>query len=149
MDLLWAILILVLCYYSGSITEKRHYKSIRNRELKLYKQPYISFAKKVGANKQVKNSFLVSSSVVLGCDHFKAFIADLKGIFGGNISAYESVLDRGRREAILRIRESAKNNRADVILNVKIDTIMLDPLGASKHPKVCVTAYGTAVEYAR
>lgn len=149
MDFLLAIVILAFCYFSGSITEKNHYKSIRNRELSLFKQPYVSFAKKIGANKQVKNSFLVSASVVLGCDHFKAFIADLKSIFGGNVSTYESVLDRGRREAILRIRERARNNRANVVLNVKVDTVMLDPLGTSKHPKVCVTAYGTAVEYAK
>lgn len=149
MDLIIAIIGLIICMFTGSFVEKRHYKSIRNRELKLYKQPYISFAKSIGTNKPVEKSFLVSSSVVIGCDHFKAFLAEMKGIFGGNVSAYETVLDRGRREAILRVRENAKKNRADVVLNLKIETVMLDPLGTSQHPKVCVTAYGTAIRYAR
>ena len=149
MDLLILITTLVLCYLIGSRIEKSHYKKIKARELALYKQPYINFSKKINMNKKVKYSYLVSSSVVIGCDHFKSFLASLKNIFGGNVSAYESVLDRGRREAILRIREDARRKRADVVLNVKIETVMLDPLGSSKNPKVCVTAYGTAIEYAK
>ena len=95
----------------------------------------------------MKNSQLVASSVVIGCDGFKSFLANLKNIFGGNVSAYELVLDRGRREAILRIREEAVKYKADLVMNLKIDTIMLDPIGTNTNPKVCITAYGTAIEY--
>lgn len=147
MDIIIAITLLVVCYFTGTIREKKHYESIKNRELKLYKHPYISFAKKVNSSKPVKNSQLVASSVVIGCDGFKSFLANLKNIFGGNISAYESVLDRGRREAILRIREEAVKYKADLVMNLKIDTIMLDPIGTNTNPKVCITAYGTAIEY--
>ena len=92
----------------------------------------------------VKNAQLVSASVVIGCDYFKVFLASLRNIFGGNVSAYESVLDRGRREAILRIRESAYRMRADLVMNIKIETVMLSEQTMSQ---VCITAYGTAVEY--
>lgn len=147
MDLIILITVLIVCYNTGRIREKNHYKSIRERELNLYRSPYISFSKKVNSTKKVKNASLVSSSVVIGCDRFKAFLASLRNIFGGNISAYESVLDRGRREAILRIREQARNMNAALVMNIKIETVMLDPPGAKQSPKVCVTAYGTAVEY--
>lgn len=144
MDLLIAIALLIICYFTGRTREKRHYKSIREREVKLYKQPHINFSKNVNISQPVKNAQLVSASVVIGCDYFKVFLASLRNIFGGNVSAYESVLDRGRREAILRIRESAYRMRADLVMNIKIETVMLSEQTMSQ---VCITAYGTAVEY--
>lgn len=144
MDLLIAIAFLVICYFTGRTREKRHYKSIREREVKLYKQPHINFSKNVNISQPVKNAQLVSASVVIGCDYFKVFLASLRNIFGGNVSAYESVLDRGRREAILRIRESAYRMNADLVMNIKIETVMLSEQTMSQ---VCITAYGTAVEY--
>lgn len=144
MDLLIAIALLVICYFTGRTREKRHYKSIREREVKLYKQPHINFSKNVNISQPVKNAQLVSASVVIGCDYFKVFLASLRNIFGGNVSAYESVLDRGRREAIFRIRESAYRMRADLVMNIKIETVMLSEQTMSQ---VCITAYGTAVEY--
>ena len=144
MDLLIAIDLLIICYFTGRSREKKHYKSIREREVKLYKQPHINFSKNVNISQPVKNAQLVSASVVIGCDYFKVFLASLRNIFGGNVSAYESVLDRGRREAILRIRESAYRMRADLVMNIKIETVMLSEQTMSQ---VCITAYGTAVEY--
>ena len=144
MDLLIAIVLLIICYFTGRSREKKHYKSIREREVKLYKQPHINFSKNVNISQPVKNAKLVSASVVIGCDYFKVFLASLRNIFGGNVSAYESVLDRGRREAILRIRESAYRMRADLVMNIKIETVMLSEQTMSQ---VCITAYGTAVEY--
>ena len=147
MDLLIIITCLVICYFTGSTIEKNHYKKIKAREVALYKSPCMSYGKAFARNPKVKNSYLVSASVVIGCDYFKSFLAGLRNLFGGNVSAYESVLDRGRREAILRMREYAQARRAHAIINAKIETVMLDPLGTKQNPKVCVTAYGTAIEY--
>ena len=147
MDFLLAILTLAICYFAGSKIEKNHYKKIRAREIALYKVPCLTYGKSFSKNPQIKNSYLVSASVVIGCDYFKAFLAGLRNLFGGNVSAYESVLDRGRREAVLRIRESASRQRAHAVVNTKIETVILDPLGSKKNPQVCITAYGTAIEY--
>lgn len=149
MDLITVIACLVVCYFTGNIIEKNHYKKIKAMENALYKSPCLTYGKSFARDTKIKNSFLVSSSVVIGCDYFKSFLAGLKNFFGGNVSAYESVLDRGRREAILRIRKYAKENSAHAIINTKIETVMLDPLGATQNPKVCITAYGTAIEYDR
>ncbi len=128
--------------------EKNHYKEIKGREISLYKAPCLSYGKSFARDSRIKESHLVSASVVIGCDYFKAFLASLKNIFGGNVSAYESVLDRGRREAVLRMREYAYSKKANAVINLKIDTVLLDPPGSKNtNPKVCVTAYGTAVKY--
>ena len=149
MDLIIAISLLVICYFTGKSIEKRHYKKIKERELLLIKKPYVSFQKNILNKKEVANCQLVASTVVIGCDYFRAFIASLRNIFGGNVSTFEALLDRGRREALLRIREQAVKMGADVLINVKIDSVTLDPIEYSKNPKTCVTAYGTAIRYAR
>ena len=107
------------------------------------------FSKKTVNPARVASAQLVSGSVVVACDNFKAFVAGLKNFFGGNVSAYETVLDRGRREALLRMREYAVALKADVVINTKIETVVLDPLGASQNPKVSIIAYGTAIKYVK
>lgn len=147
MDGIIVITCLIICYFTGNIIEKKHYKSIKEREVYLYKSPCITYGKSFSKSAKVSKASLVSASVVIGCDYFKSFLAGLRNLFGGNVSAYESVLDRGRREALLRMREYAMAVNANAVVNVKIETIMLDPLGTSQNPKVCVTAYGTAIRY--
>lgn len=151
MDLLLIILFLCLCYFVGSWLEKKHYKSIRQREVALYKKVYVTFGKGLDKSKNIEKTELVSGCVVLACDRFKTFLASLKNLFGGNVSSMESVLDRARREAILRAREDALKNGLNIVINLKIDTIMLDPLGGGqrKNSKVCIIAYGTGIKYAK
>ena len=149
MDLIVVTTLLILCFFSGKIAEKYHYKKIKERELLLIKRPYVTFEKNISTKKEVQNAQLVASNVVIGCDYFRAFLASLRNIFGGNVSTYEAVLDRGRREALLRIREQAVKLGADIVVNVKVDSVTLDPIEVAKNPKTCITAYGTAIRYAR
>ena len=39
--------------------------------------------------------------------------------------------------------------KADVVINTKIETVVLDPLGKSQNPKVSIIAYGTAIKYVK
>ena len=146
MDIITVITLLVICFFVGHHMEETHYKSIKSREKKFYKNACIGYSKEYLKDAKIKNSFLVSSSVVVGCDYFKTFLAGILNFFGGNLSVYESVMDRGRREAILRMQEQAFSQRANKIINVKVDTIILASENSNAAPIVCVTSYGTAVE---
>jgi uncharacterized protein YbjQ (UPF0145 family) len=81
----------------------------------------------------------VVGSVVVASDAFKDFVGGLKSFFGGRMGAQESLLDRARREAICRLRESALSQGAKEVVDVHIVTSFLDQMGAE------VSAYGTAV----
>jgi uncharacterized protein YbjQ (UPF0145 family) len=48
----------------------------------------------------------VSGSVVVSVDYFKRFLAGLRTLVGGRVTSYETLLDRARREAILRCKET-------------------------------------------
>ena len=148
MDLLLLTIFIIICCITGKTIEKNHYKNIRNREILLIKKPYITCGKQFITSKPIQKVEIVASSVVIGCDKFSTICANLKNIFGGNVSAFEAALDRGRREALLRIREKAVQSGADLLINVRYESINLNPIEYSNNPVVSITAYGTAIKYA-
>ena len=150
LDLLIVIILLIVTYNIGSYIEKKHFKNIQQREIALIKKPIISYgAKKWTTKREIKKIEMVTGEVVISGDYFKNFVANLKNFFGGNLTSFESIMDRARREALLRMREKAK--KAYIIVNTRIETIMLDEDDVQCKngiPKCAVIAYGTAVTYA-
>ncbi len=89
---------------------------------------------------------LVSGCVVISIDYFKRILAGLRNIIGGNISSYETLVDRARREAILRLKEQCPN--ASQIINLRIETSsVFKTSGKGSVGSVEVIAYGTAVTF--
>ena len=148
MNLIYFILLLTIGYSTGRHFEKKHYKSLIEREKKLSFIPLISGQWK----SQLKHSDEVQifgGGVVIGSDYFKSFIAGLRSLFGGRMTSYESLMDRGRREAILRMQEKAHNWGADKIINVRVETAIIgNSSGKQALPCVEIYAYGTAVKNA-
>ncbi len=91
-------------------------------------------------NLQATEVTLVNGSVVIASDYFKQFIASLKNFFGGRLSSHESLLDRARREAMLRMKTQAHVWGAREVVNVKLSTSFIDSIGIE------VTATGTAIK---
>lgn len=131
----------ILGYISGSIIEKNHYKRIRKREAELLYLPTIGLKKPLNED-NIEYLKLITGNVVISIDYFKKILAGLINFFGGNISAYETLIDRARREAILRMKENARG--ASEIINIRIETSSI-----SKNTKnvgaIEVIAYGTAI----
>lgn len=147
-DILLLLLILGVTYITGTIIEKKHFAKIKKREIALIKKPIINFGCKTWTPKRkIKKIELVTGEVVISGDYFKNFTAGLKNIFGGRLTTFESILDRGRREAILRMREKAKG--ANFIINARIESVMLNDLYTNQNsvPQCAIIAYGTAITY--
>lgn len=141
-DIGFFLLLLSVGYISGTIVEKRHYKSIREREQLLQALPTIALKKPLN-DQEISSVRLVNGSVVISIDFFKKFLAGLINFFGGNISAYETLVDRARREAILRLKEDAKG--ADEIINLRIETSSITKNTTNNVGAVEVLAFGTAI----
>lgn len=146
-EILILLIIVGVAYVTGTIIEKRHYKDIIKREIALIKKPIINAgAKTWNSKKKIKKIELVTGEVVISGDYFKNFAATLKSFFGGRLTSFESVLDRGRREAILRMRENAKD--ANFIINAKIESVMINDYYTNNSvPQCAIIAYGTAITY--
>ena len=71
--------------------------------------------------------------------------AGLRNFFGGRVSAYETLVDRARREATLRMKQQADAWGADTICNVRIETSSISKGAKGRVGAVEVYAYGTAL----
>ncbi len=138
------ILLLILAFFTGSIAERRHYKSIRRREDALGDMVVI-VAKTLPPMSPPPATTLVRGSVVISVDYFKRFLARLRMMFGGRIPPYESLLDRARRAAILRMQEQARELGASMIFNMRFETSSISKGRKNAVGTVEVLAYGTAV----
>lgn len=137
--------LIVLGYLAGSAAEKAHYKKIIIREKELAHKPVVTVARSI-EQQDVTASWLVSGNVVVSIDYFKRFAAGIRNIFGGRMKAYETLVDRGRREAVLRLKESAKG--ADMIINMRIETSSISSnTSDGAIGSIEVFAYGTAVKF--
>lgn len=135
---------LILGYGFGRIAEKRHYRSILRREAAL-SDLIVIVCKTLPESAVPPTTQMVLGNVVISVDYFKRFVAGLRMIFGGRVHTYESLLDRGRREALLRMQERAKELGANMIFNVRLETSSISKGARRSVGSVEVLAYGTAI----
>lgn len=138
------VILLALGYGFGRYTEKKHYKSIISREKDLNRIPAVAqrFPPLATTPYQVD---LVAGNVVISVDYFKRFVAGLRNLIGGRMTSYESLLDRARREAVLRMKEHADQLGAKMIFNIKLETSSIHKGRKNGVGSVEVLAYGTAL----
>jgi len=142
-QLIFIFLLLIVTYFIGTYLEKKHYASLIEREKKLNNLPAISLKKPPSEGDFQQQ--LVLGSVTISVDYFKRFLAGLHNIFGGRLTSYESLLDRARREALLRMKEAALKQNATLILNIKYETASIYKGRGNAIGSVEVLAYGTAL----
>ncbi|MEM8827836.1 MAG: heavy metal-binding domain-containing protein [Cyanobacteria bacterium P01_G01_bin.19] len=144
-DLIILAFFLSMGYFVGNALEKRHYKDIKQRERKTLHVPVVTF----GAKQKLPDAHeatLFLGSVVVSADYFKMFASSLRNLVGGRVVVYESVLDRGRREAVLRMKEQAIAWGATKVVNVRLETSTIGNQTSGKGlAAIEVTAYGTGI----
>ena len=132
------LLLLLIGYGFGRLNEQRHYQRLRADEASL--AAVLAFSERLPpAN--ANSGALVIGAVVIGQDYFKAMLAGLRALFGGSIGAYETLLDRARREALVRMKRQAQAGGATMVTNIKFSTARI---GLA----IEVVAYGTAIKAA-
>jgi Uncharacterized conserved protein len=140
------VVLLIACGFIGRWVERRHYAEIRTREAATRNLPAVSM-KTLPSDQAVAEAWLVCASVVISLDYFKRFLANLRNIFGGRVRSYETLLDRARREALLRLKEQCPT--ASIIANLRLETACIAKSNRKKGiAAIEVVAYGTAVRYA-
>lgn len=149
-NLLIPILLLVIAYVIGSQRESNHLKSIKHREYKTRQFPTLTF-RDPPPGWGIESSELVIGSVVISLDYFKRFLASLRGLVGGQVGSYETLLDRARRESVLRMKELAIAKGHHAIINVRFETSRLASSGQDGHGTAGVElmAFGTALTLVR
>jgi len=148
-ELITFLTLMVLGYGFGQYAERRHYRSILERE-KRFRSEVLVFQTGIPpeqgrGEEQNQDVQLVMGSVVISVDYFKRFLAGLRALFGGRVKSYESLLDRARREAILRMQQQASKLGAGMVINLRMETASISKGEQQTVGSVEVLAYGTAI----
>ncbi len=123
----------------GVVLERNHEKQLDEREAKVGGFPILDLDNVPGMTSE--SGKLVSGNVVMGTGYLKQLTASFRTLVGGEVKGYQRVLDRARREAQLRMVESALAEGAHAIVNVRFET---SDVGGVK-PFSEVFCYGTMV----
>jgi uncharacterized protein YbjQ (UPF0145 family) len=140
------LVILIVAYLVGNSIEKKHFRRIIRREKALHDFPVTTF-QTLPSGWQVGRAEMVTGNVVVSLDYFKRIIAGLRGLVGGRIKTYEPLLERARREAILRMTERAKKAGYDAVINVRLETSRLANASGKGQgiAGIEMLAFGTAI----
>ena len=144
MDLLIILALLIIACFVGGAIERKHFKELKQKEF-LYSSFLVVNKEDVGKDAEFVG--LVSGNVVIGHDYFKAFLFAIRNLFGGRVRAYETLMERARREAIIRAKEKAISQNANAIVNLRVETVKIS-IGGGQNKLGCfeAIAYGTAVK---
>ena len=88
---------------------------------------------------------IVTGEVILGANIFRDMFASIRDVFGGRSGAYEEVLERGRREAIVEMVERGRSLGGDALVGVDLDYQVLGKNGSM----LMISVNGTAVKLRR
>ena len=139
--ILQIIIFAILCcvgFGFGRYNEGKHFRYLDEQEQRL---AYIRVNNSRFAVSEYSGQ-MISSNVVISHDYFKYAIANVQNILGGRLTSYESVVERARREAIVRLKLEAEKIGATQIMGIRLSTTELGMQGGM----VEVFAYGTAIQ---
>lgn len=138
------LLLVAVGYGVGRTLEMRHYRSIRQRERELQGIVALNtrYAPQLPDGVVHGRALLVTGGVVVSSDYFKTFVAGFRQLVGGRFRGYETLLERARREALLRLKAQAQQAGATLVIGLRFQTTTI---AGSQTPSVEVMAYGTAL----
>ena len=138
-ELGFTALLLLIGVFFGTRAQKKHIANLTAREAAL-SHMVVTNLKTLPATG--KPPILVTGSVVIAFDHFRRFIAGIVMLVGGRITMYEAMLDRARREALLRLLEQAHAAGSREVHNIRFE---FSRVGDTTKGGAELLAYGTAV----
>ncbi len=142
--------LLLFGLFAGKLAEKKHLRSLAAREAAIFPGFLITDLRTCPGAKGGTDgggATLVTGESVISSDYFKNFVAALKKIIGGELRTLETLMSRARREAVLRMVESARKQGYDAVCNVRLDAIDIGGSGVNTQKAMTmatVVASGTA-----
>ncbi len=128
----------------GGSIESAHFRRLEAWERQL-SGIMVSGMKRLPDNWKASRPALVVGEVVIATDYFKVFAARLRNLVGGRVRSYETLVERARREATVRMLRQARQAGANLVWNVRLETSTIRGKQAHKSGGVEVLVYGTAM----
>ena len=109
-------------WLAGHLSETKHERSLAAREEALKDVETTDLRNPPGFAGAEGPCSLVSGEAVVASDTFKTWVFGLKNIVGGESKTFTRLFDRARREALLRMKERARELGCDAVCNVRFDS---------------------------
>ena len=139
------LFMVLVCLLIGKGIELRHFKKLAEREQRL-SNIIVTNLKRIPPQYANAKPFLVMGSAVIATDYFKVFAASLRNLFGGEMKSYVTLMERARREAVLRMLEQAAQQGASAVWNIRYETSTTQGQQRRKPGGVEILVYGTALK---
>jgi len=101
-------------------------------------------------SREISSCGLVIANISVGPSWWQMFVGNIHKLFGGNITMYDRVLAYGRQEVLQRLRENAKKQGWEDVVNVRMETAAIMQTTGGKHNNKSgvleFVAYGTGVK---
>ncbi len=135
-----------LGYTIGRWREQSHLKSLAIREEALG-HIMVTDLKTIAHPETASSGCLVMGEAVIATDYFKSIATQLRNLIGGEMKSMQALVDRARREAIVRMLEQADRAGATEVHNVRLETSNIRSATSRKKAAISVEmlAFGTAV----
>lgn len=145
-SILWQIIALPVAFLIGRFTERRHLRSLNEREAGS-PDVTVNNLKQVPDDGSVQGSRMVMGHVVIATDYWKSFATKMRNIVGGEMKSAQSLMTRGRREALMRLIDNARRMGAREVCNVRYEFSNIGMMRGRKGGamQVEILAYGTAI----
>ena len=114
--------VLFVGWLAGHLSETKHERSLAAREEALKDVETTDLRNPPGFAGAEGPCSLVSGEAVVASDTFKTWVFGLKNIVGGESKTFTRLFDRARREALLRMKERARELGCNAVCNVRFDS---------------------------
>ncbi len=145
------VFLLMLGLIVGGITERNHFRRLHDRDVQTQDILVTQLRSFPAYAAGERPPTMLVAEVVISSDYLKSFLARLRNLFGGELRSVGTLLERARREALLRIKEQAQEQGYNAVCNVRLETADIAGRGSSSKNKVIMaamlasaTAYHTA-----
>lgn len=147
-NILIQLILLPIAFFVGRFAEGRHLRRLAQRERELADIRCCNL-RQIPDPGSVVHADLVVGHVVIATDYWKSFVTKLRNLVGGEMKSAQSLMTRGRREALVRLLEQARSQGATEVWNVRYGFCSISQMrGNQGAMQVEMFAYGTAIRRA-
>ncbi len=134
-QLLPFIILLALGIFIGGRREKKHLRNITERLARFQSFQITNLKTFPDAKLSELPPKMYVAETVIACDYFKLIASGFRNLFGGEVKSFETLQQRAKQEAMLRIIEQAHAAGYNAICNLRFETADIGGSASSSNKK--------------
>ena len=131
----------------GQASEQAHLANLRAREKQMAYFTVTDIKTFPEDVNMLMAAQIVVAEAVIATDYLKTLLASLRNLFGGEVRSLQTLMQRARREALLRLKEQAAAGGYNAICNLRLESADIGGLSTRRGvPMASILASGTAFQ---